>query len=406
MMYRMVYFMVLLLLILTGCGAPNDRRAETLAEPLDNVLTLELVFGAEDLDAAYVLARPSPECVGIDIEGNILVVDEEYVKVFGPNGSPKRLLGGSGEGPGEFSQPRIIWMGAEGYFSVLDGMAVHHFRPDHSFIERTTIMMSDVFQEVMEAEHLIPQGPESVYSFGESERVYAIDTRDADRQNRSRKEVYLFYQDSDSLRVLTHYPQSNFVAGPPRGGTITSGVWGRLLVAPLPGKRIVYLHSYHDTEISGEGGASYRLTILDLDAMRQRHIDHHDPAYTPVETSWEPMTFPEEYREQNPDHWRRTQELNRLVEEFVAERQYNCPVSRLYSDDDFIFVFTNTRNDSSDVKVDVFNAERGYLRSAWFSAGFGYIRGGYLCKVSNYFSGEEFPQIEKYRINQRVYRNR
>ena len=405
MNYGKLYAVILLLLIVSGCGGSNDIKTEIQGELLEDVLTLVLTFGAEDLDTEYILAQPSfDEGVGIDAEGNILVVDEDYVKVFGPEGSPKRLVGGSGEGPGDFSRPQIIWMSVDGYFSVLDGFSAHHFRPDFTFIERTDFRFSDSFQEVLEEDNLIPQEFEAVYSLGETERVYAISVRDVDRQNYYRKEVFLFHQNTDSLRIITNYPQSNFVASP-QGRTVTSGSWGNLLVAPLPGNRIVYLHSYHDTEISEEGGVSYRLIIHDLDSMRQRYIDHLDPAYTPVGIYWEPMTYPEEYRENNPVLWQRTLEMNRLVEEFVAERKYDCPVTRLYSDDDYIFVFTNTRNDSSDVKVDVFDVERGYLRSAWFSAGFGYIRDGHLYKVSNYYSGEEFPQIEKYRIDQRVYRN-
>ena len=96
MRYGLHWAVLLLPLMVSACGSPNDRRSETRADPLADVLTLELVFGAEDLDEAYILARPGLEGVGIDIEGNILVVDEAYVKVFGPDGSPRQLLGGSG----------------------------------------------------------------------------------------------------------------------------------------------------------------------------------------------------------------------------------------------------------------------------------------------------------------------
>ncbi len=404
MTIRMRPVVGLLLLIVTACGGRGDRGAGVRDEALSDVLTLEGTFGAEDIAEEYILARPSPEGVGVDIEGNVLVVDEAYVKVFGADGRPMQLLGGSGEGPGEFARPRIIWMGADGYFTVLDGWTAHHFRPDHSFLDRTDLMFLDSFRNIMEVDNLLPQEPEAVYCLGELERVYALDSRDVDRENRSRKEIYLFYQDADSLQVIAHYPQSNFVSSP-LGNTVSSGVWGSLEIAPLPGKRIVYLHTHHDTEIS-EAGVTYRLTLLDLKTMRSTHIDHHDPAYLPVECSWEPMSYPEEYREQQPEQWRRMQVMNQLVEEFIAERKFDCPVQRLYTDDEFIFVFTNARNDSSDVKVDVFRADRGYLRSAWFSVGFGCICDGYLYKVSNYFSGEEFPQIEKYRIDPRVYGRR
>ncbi len=405
MRYRSQPLIGLLLLIVVGCGVSGDRRGGDRDAPLAEVLTLELTFGAEGIAEEYILARPYPEGVGIDPEGNILVVDEVRVKVFDPDGTPKRLLGGSGEGPGEFSRPERIWMSPDGYFTVSDERTMNYFRPDHAWFERINLGNLPSLQEIMAADHLLPMGPEVVYCLGETARVYAIDSRDADLQNRTRKEIYLFYQDADSLTLLARYPQSNFVASPTSGQSIWTGSWGMLLLAPLPDRRIVYLHSYHDTEITDEE-VSYRLTILDLDSMQRTYLDHQDRTCIPVEITWEPLTYPEEYRTRDPELWRSTQEMNRLVEEFIAERRYSAPVNRLLTDDEHIFVFTDTTNDSSGVKVDVFDPEGGYLRSAWFPVGFGRIRDGYLYKVNNYFAGDIFPQIEKYRIDPRVYGRR
>ena len=373
---------------------------------MDSNVLLELTFGAGDIDEEYILARPDPDGVGVDAEGNILVVDEDYVKVFDSNGLPKSLLGGTGQGPGRLTGPRNLWMSPSGYFTVFDRRTANYFRPDHSWFDRVNFGSTRPFLDIMAANQLLPLVPEVVYCLGESEWVYAIDSRDRDPEKRSRKEIYLFYQDSDSLRVLAHYPQSNYISGPPREGALIIPNLGMLLVAPLPGNRIVYLHSYHDSEITAEG-VSYRLTVLDLDSMQTSYLDHRDPTYTPSELWWEPMTYSEEYRERNPEHWRRLQLQNETIGAVIAERKYGSPISHLCTDDRFIFAFTNTRNDSSEVKVDVFDADRGlYLHSAWFSAFSDCIRDGYLYKVNNYFGGEAFPQIEKYRIDQRVYSHR
>lgn len=404
MMYRMIRLMVLLQLIVAGCGESRDRRMGTPAEPLEDVLTLELTFGAEDLDEEYILARPEPAGVGVDVDGNVLVVDEDYVKVFDSSGHPQGLLGGTGEGPGRLTGPRNLWMSPGGFFTVFDGRTANYFRPDHTWFDRVNFGSTPPFLDVMGANQLFPLGPEVVYCLGESERVYSIDSYN--RQNRSRKEIYLFYQDADSLRVLARYPQSNYITGPPRGPTIMRSYLGMLLVAPLPGNRIVYLHTFHDSEITAEG-VSYRLTVLDLDSMQKTYLDHQEHPYTPVEITWEPLTYPEEYRKQDPEQWRLTQQFNEIAEAFLAERKYRSPIIHLCTDDRYIFAFTNTRNDSSEKKVDVFDADRqSYLCSAWFSVGSGCIRNGYLYKVNNYNGGDVFPQIEKYRIDQKVYRHR
>ena len=396
---------VLLALMITGCSRSGDFGESGKEVPLTDVLTLELTFGAGDIDEAYVLVRPDPaQGVGVDIEGYIMVVDEDHVKVFDGNGVPKRLVGGTGAGPGEFSRPRSLWVSPNGYYAVLgEGSLANFFRPDHSWIERIDCASTPLFLEVMEANRLLPQGPEAVYCLGETERIYAVDSRDQDPQNRARKEIYLFYQDSDSLHVLAHYPQSNNIVGP-MGRSITTSAWGCLLVAPLPGRRLVYLHTYHDSRTTAEG-SFYRLTFLDLDSMNRTYLDHR---YTPVEIEpWEPLSYPEEYRQRNPEQWRLTQQMNEIVEEFLAERKYESPLINLCTDERFVFAFTTTRNDSNQVKVDVFDADhRSYLCSAWFPKTNLRIRNGYAYRVSDYFGKAAYPQVEKYRIDPRVYGRR
>ncbi len=396
---------VLLVLILAGCSRSGDRGEGGREVPLTDVVTLELTFGAGDIDEAYILVRPNPvQGVGIDIEGNIMVVDEDYVKVFDSNGVPKRLVGGTGEGPGKLSRPERLWTSPNGYYAVLGrGSLTNFFRPDHSYLDRVDYYSTRPFLDVMAANQLLPLAPEAVYCLGETERVYSIDSQDRDRQNRSRKEIYLFYQDSDSLRVLAYYPQSNNIAGP-MGRSLTTPALGCLLVAPLPGERIVYIHTYHDSRTTAEG-SFYRLTFLDLDSMERTHLDHR---YTPVEIEpWEPLSYPEDYRQRNPEQWRLTQQMNEIVENFLAERKYYSPLIHLCTDDRFVFAFTTTRNDSNQVKVDVFDTDRrSFLCSAWFPRANLHIWNGYAYGVNNYFGKDEYPQIEKYRIDPRVYGRR
>ena len=306
---------------------------------MDSNVLLELTFGAGDIDEEYILARPDPDGVGVDAEGNILVVDEDYVKVFDSNGLPKSLLGGTGQGPGRLTGPRNLWMSPSGYFTVFDRRTANYFRPDHSWFDRVNFGSTRPFLDIMAANQLLPLVPEVVYCLGESEWVYAIDSRDRDPEKRSRKEIYLFYQDSDSLRVIVQYPQSNWIYTPP-GSYMVMPSLGMLLVTPLSGNRIVYLHTYHDSEITAEG-VSYRLTILDLDSMQTSYLDHRDPTYTPSELWWEPMTYSEEYRERNPEHWRRLQLQNETIGAVIAERKYGSPISHLCTDDRFIFAFGN-----------------------------------------------------------------
>ncbi len=400
-------YLCLLFLMVVGCMRTGERGTGTSREPLHDIITLELTFGAENVSEDFMLVRPSYQGIALDLAGDVLVVDEDFIKVFDSAGNEQKLLGGPGEGPGEFSRVRDIWMSPEGYYTVFGGQfgfTANYFQPDHSYIERVNYMSTRPFMGIMDANDLIPERPEFIFCLGEAERIYSIGGRDKDRNNRQRKEIYLFYETADTLRVIAHHPQSNYVSGPPRTGAYGWDNLGKLLFAPLPGQRIVYLHSWHDSERTPDI-CTYRLRILDLRTMEESHIVQE---YEQEEIVWEPPEYDEEFKERNPDQWERTQQLNKVAEEFLAERQYKASLIRLHTDGRYIFAFTNTENDSGHVKVDVFDGDRiEYLCSAWFPFSGGlFIRDGYLYRVNSFYAEETYPVIEKHRIDSRVYGSR
>jgi hypothetical protein len=75
--------------------------------------------------------------------GDFLVVDdrEADVKVFGPDGSLRRVLGSEGEGPGEFLQPRRAAVDRHGRIHVLDWSLkrVEVFRPGGAFLKNVAL---------------------------------------------------------------------------------------------------------------------------------------------------------------------------------------------------------------------------------------------------------------------------
>lgn len=276
-------YLCLLFLMVVGCMRTGERGTGTSREPLHDIITLELTFGAENVSEDFLLVRPWYQGIAIDLAGDVLVVDEDFIKVFDSAGNEQKLLGGPGEGPGEFSRARNIWMSPEGYYTVFGGQfgfTANYFRPDHSYIERVNYMSTRPFMGIMDANDFIPERPEFIFCLGETER--------------------------------------------------------------------------------------------------------------------------------NPDQWERTQQLNKVAEEFLAERQYKASLIRLHTDGRYIFAFTNTENDSGHVKVDVFDGDRiEYLCSAWFPfSGDLFIRDGYLYRVNSFYAEETYPMIEKHRIDSRVYGSR
>ena len=111
-------FMKLLLLVLMFVNCKNDSIDSQTPQTV--ILTLEMSFGAENLPDEFILARPTD--LKINNDGDIFVVDEKFIKVFDPSGQPKGMIGGKGNGPGEFGTrkaPLSFTIGHYGFISVI-----------------------------------------------------------------------------------------------------------------------------------------------------------------------------------------------------------------------------------------------------------------------------------------------
>ena len=92
----------LIVSFLLACGSSDFIDDQGKNEILSDVLQLELTFGDKDLPDEYLLARPGG--IAVNDNGDILVVDENRVKVYSNNGREKSIIGGPGEGPGYFER--------------------------------------------------------------------------------------------------------------------------------------------------------------------------------------------------------------------------------------------------------------------------------------------------------------
>jgi len=342
--------------------------------------------------------------LAINDAGNILVIDEDRIKVFDPNGKPVEILGRPGPGPGEFNNVSSIWISTSGYYCVFGGgfgFTAHFFRPDNSFIKLRNFSKETPFKEIMKAKNLRHSRPEIVFILEEDVLLYSMDTSNLDRNKEDETEVMFFYETPDTLMVIASYPQSkniNFKGGV-FGGLVMPNL-GHLYIATLPGNRIVYSHSYHDTKKT-ENGYTYMLTLLSLDTMEKTYITH---PYIPTEIYWEPISYPEEYLKQNPDKRAELKEQNRIIKDFLDKRKYNASLSNIITDGDLIFAFTWEIQDSTNVLADVFDSKSGqHVSSAYFSTMPEYIKNGILYGFNNFRQSGDFARIQKYRINPAVY---
>lgn len=133
---------VMLVLGLTGCGAPGagtegaDVPGEAATSAAEPPFELTLM-GAEPLisDADVDLAMPA--AIDVDAAGNVWIADRtlHHLLIVGPQGEILRTLGRAGGGPGEFRAPRGI--GVRGaYAYVLDvAHGVQRFEMDGTYVD-------------------------------------------------------------------------------------------------------------------------------------------------------------------------------------------------------------------------------------------------------------------------------
>jgi len=128
--------LLLLLLGLNACSRSSGGGTSEAALPLfEDILTLEASIeedpALDDFQIVY------PQGIGVDAAGNIYLADEHSLKVYRPDGSPLKLLGRDGAGPGEFRVPTNAWIGPTGYITAKDVLwDVNIYAADGEFVDR------------------------------------------------------------------------------------------------------------------------------------------------------------------------------------------------------------------------------------------------------------------------------
>ena len=156
--------------IILAVNATAQAFQKSAQQPLQNVVTLELVFGAENLPEKYLLARPNSIVVAQN--GDIIVADEAYLKVFNKNGAPKKFLGGPGQGPGEFNCPITYpYLSETGFLSAYYDYTYKKYNiysSEYTFIERKEIddeKIKEFTINYMSGKDIVLTAPPRVFEF-------------------------------------------------------------------------------------------------------------------------------------------------------------------------------------------------------------------------------------------------
>ena len=368
-MKRLAFLLLCTAILQINCGSGSDSDVIRTEPILEDVFTLELSFGADNLPDEYLLAQPSG--IIVTDKGDIIVADETRLKVFDSSGNPKRIIGRPGEGPGEFIKGMLKPSITEsGYLTVLSGQLYGKcslFAPDYTFLSDENLVNSDLRKILLNEYNGNQMFFNGIYYYSPDERIIHLQVWGSGKQKSNQFHWYwkITYQKDGQLTSIADYEN----LGEPLH------IGGYLLFSLLPDKKIIYTntrkHKYKEI-----GSWYYSMFVYDLKNRNQKEIKR----------KYNPVTIPDAILRR------------RKIEGF----KIYAPLQRIITDNYFIFAVTYEYNEGKGYLVDIFNSSsREYLRSAYFPFIPAVIKNGYAYRLKT--GSDIFPEVEKYKVNPAVY---
>ncbi|KPK96315.1 hypothetical protein AMJ80_00760 [bacterium SM23_31] len=380
---------IMLVLFLTGCGSDSFEIEERTV--LTDVLTLELTFGADEekLEDEFLLASPEKTVV-VNDAGDIYVLDEMdlNVKVFDKNGEPKIIFGGPGQGPGEF-YGATYWqtISSTGYLLVSGQNWFVVFSPNNKFIKNIRYTNNPVLNRLLEENDWRSSSLGTTYVIDDSHFLTSVTTRDNSDESLYPEHELLVYLKEDNPVEIARYQSSRILTSM---GLLPVSFRGSLLFNPIHDNSAVYSHSEFD-KFEENNRSFYTLNIISFDNNIKRQIT----------CPYKPVKIPQSQKEEAKRFIPEIPGTEKLIKE-IDKAEYYPPLRKLLVDRDFIFAFTNMKNDEEYILTDVLDASVGkYLVSAYFPFIPSTIKDGYAYIIGK--NDEGFDVVEKYKVSPAVY---
>ena len=395
---------ILVLLLFFKCSTDVDVQTAEMQQPLTDVCTLELTFGnnEENLPSEYLLISPSS--ITVSDNNDIFVEDETSIKVYNSNGRPKTIIGGKGEGPGEFSNIFGISIGPSGILLVREEQYSSIFTPDYKFISKIDFRYSRLRASIQEEYKWESINLSEVLYLSEDGRI-ALIRGGTHLYNSDPSHYYvLIHEKHDSLKSIVHhsieYEFSYYrrIGGAGYGARYTLDFLSKFLWSYVSGGKIIYVKTSEDV-INNNSESYYTLHVFSLHDGQEKEIIQR---YTRIPVSDEQIRYFNEEAAFNP----KIKDLRNLIDRIIntiEDKKYNASLQSLKADRNYIFAFTYKMNSKKEIIADVFDIDAGeYLVSAYFPKIPRIIKNGYAYYLIR-GTDENFPKIEKYRIDPAVY---
>lgn len=393
MMKMKTFLGIVLAAFFIKCSADSVEQVSDF-EPLTDVLTLEVSFGDKDVPDEYLLARPM--AIAVNSGGDIYVADEDRLKVFDQNGNPKAIVGGQGEGPGEFRQLFEVAISPNGFITAGIGYAYNSYKSNHDFILKHSPFQSIVKDRLIRDFGYITGATSSMpYLVSKSEFVYRASGRKNAGDGSERSYVLLIQERYDEIAVLAEYQN---VPRPVLGGRPRPIAYsGDFLWGMLPENRIVYTHTAYDKS-RNQNDFRYILRTKSLDTGEEEVFsipyERLEISESVIENTPFPGTVPEGTN------------LDEILKDKIRDLKYFPPVYGLLVDNEYVFLFVNSNDLEEKRQVHVINTNTGKQVSTvdfpyWLQPWTLVIKNGYVYRYTR--GVDDFPVVEKYKIDPTVF---
>jgi len=394
-LYRMS---IPVLLLFFNCSSDVDIQTVEMQPPLTDVLTLELTFGDEKTITKDEFLLAQPLGIAVSPAGDIVVSDETRLKVFDGNGTPKKIVGRYGQGPGEFRLTPSPRISNSGYLAALEGMPapkeINLFSKEYNFIKRMNMRNYAKLKNLLNKDNATLGGVRNIILLSENEIVYSVYANLMSGGTSVYKNNYLVYDINDTLIVLAKYRTETQYRDISTGLGVPKPFAGSFFCAELPERKVVFTQSEYDETVENDN-YTFTMTITSLDDFTSEKIVQ----------KYVPVAIPDSIKKQYDEVWdKRREKTIKIMQRHVKNTTYYHHVTSLETDGNYIFVFTHKKNELGHTLADVFDAAtKKRISSAYFSFIPYVIKDGYAYKISDYMRKNEFPEIEKYRIAPAVY---
>jgi vacuolar-type H+-ATPase subunit F/Vma7 len=405
---RLILKLILPALLMCGCSE-NKIHTEIERTLIEDALTLELSFGDENNLNEFLLATPGGNIAVAD-NGDMLVSDESKIKVFDSDGNPKKILGGKGQGPGEFSRnPYISLLNDTDILGATDNGRLTLYNSEYNFISTRKMKNHISFDRIKEETGWNDISLNVMYAYSEGETMIFSQSYIFGEWIPIEKWIVYYHFKDDSVRII--YADKNETEFVDEKVRVVMMEKGKPTVVLLPNRRLVYTNTSKDFSIDGLK-YTYIITIENYDTKEKSVISRE---YIPVAIP-DSVIYPEKREGYNgkiiigglmeggKNHPYTLEKYDEVRRKHLLAQKYYPGIRNLFADGDYLFVITNEHNNSGNI-ADVFDTRTGkYLSSFHFAFNWVKIHNGYLYKTNDYRSKNIFPKVEKYRINPAVYR--